>query len=220
MKKILTVLTIVISITAFGQNHFIGLKGGINYTNVKSTNFTNSDGNRTGFHSGLTYEYPLNKRFNLGIDFLYFQKGFTNDIVFIDQSGNTAGESVIIEFNYDYLSLPLKGGIEFGEKFSGFANLGIVPSVLVDAKTITPNIEGFTEETPHKMTDAVTKFDLGGLVEIGANYNITTDFLLSAAIGYQHSFTSITNDDYYENAEARHYGLAFSIGLKHKLKQE
>jgi hypothetical protein len=220
MKKLITVLTIVISIPTFGQNHFIGLQGGINWTNVNSSNFLSSNDNRTGFNSGLTYQYFLNERFNLGIDLLYFQKGFTNEIVFTDEFGNPTGESATSTFNYDYLSVPLKGGIVIGDKFSGFANLGIIPSILLDAKTTTPAIEGFQEETTDNVTDRVTKFDIGGLVEIGASYKITPGFLLSATFGYQHSFTSITNDNYFSNAEVRHYGMILSIGLKYALKKE
>lgn len=209
---------IVTSIPAFGQNHFMGFKGGINWTNVYSSNFGDDHGNRIGFNCGLTYEYQLNKRFNLGIDFLYFQKGFTGDILFTDDLGNPTGEKASIEFNYDYLSLPIKGGFVMGDKFSGFVNLGVVPSILIDAKIIKPAIEGSREE-PIDATEMATKFDLAGIVEIGANYKILPDFLLSTAIGYQQSFTSITNDDYFSKAEVRHYGIIMSIGLKYALKE-
>ena len=220
MRKILTALTILISIQTYGQNHFLGVQGGINLTNVNSSNFTSNNDNRIGFNSGVTYQYYQNERFNLGIDLLYFQRGFTNDIVYTDELGNPTGETATSEFNYDYLSLPLKGGVVIGDKFSGFANLGIIPSFLLDAKTTTPAIEGFQEETTVNVTDRVTKFDLGGLAEIGASYKITQGFLLSATFGYQHSFTSITNDDYFSNAEVRHYGMILSIGLKYALKKE
>ena len=220
MRKIITLLIVLFTVPVFGQNHFIGMKGGLNRMNVNSSNFISNNDNRTGFNSGLTYQYILNERFNLGTDLLYFQRGFTNDIVFTDEFGNPTGESATSRFNYDYLSVPLKGGIVIGNKFSGFANLGIVPSLLVDATTITPAIEGVQEETVYNVTDRVTKFDLGGLVEIGANYKITPDFLLSATFGYQHSFTSITNDDYFRISEVHHYGMVLSFGLKYALKKE
>lgn len=220
MRKILTVLTIIISIQAYGQNHFLGMQGGINLTNVNSSNFINNNDNRTGFNGGLTYQYYLNERFNLGIDLLYFQRGFTNDIVYTNQSGNSTGESATSEFNYDYLSLPLKGGIVIGNKFSGFANLGIIPSFLLDAKKITPAIEGFQEETTNNITDRVTKFDLGGLVEIGGSYQFKKQFLLFTSFAFQQSFTTITNEDYFSIGKAKHYGMTLSIGIKYALKKE
>ncbi len=220
MKIIFTILTIVISIPAISQNHIIGLKGGTNWTNVQSTNLPHNNGNRTGFHSGITYDYRVNKRVKLGTDVLYLQKGYTNDVIFTDRLGNPTGERVTIDYKYDYLSLPLKCGIVIEDEFSGFINLGIVPSFLVDAKTTAPAIEGLAEETTFNVTDRVTKFDLGGLIEMGANYSLTPDFLLSATIGYQHSFTSIANENYFPEAAIRHYGIALSVGVAYALKKE
>ena len=220
MRKLIIALILISTISVFGQNHIVGLKGGINLTNVNSSNFLISNENRTGFNGGLTYEYRLNTKFGLGMDLLYFQKGFTNDIVFLDDNGNPTGESATSEFNYDYLSLPLKAGFVRGDKFLGFANLGIIPSLLISAKTLSPTIGGFFEETTINVTDRLTKFDLGGLVEIGANYKVAPDILLSVTCGYQHSFTSITNENYFSNAEVRHYGMLFSLGLKYVFKKE
>ena len=152
MRKIITVLTIVFSIPVFGQNHFIGLKGGMNKTNVNSTNFISNNGNRNGFNGGLTYEYRLNKKFNLGIEILYGQKGFTNDIFLTDETGNVTGEKATSEFNYNYLSFPIKGGFVLGGRISGFINFGFVPSFLINAKTIEPAIEGIMDKNTYDVT--------------------------------------------------------------------
>ncbi len=219
-KIIITILTIVFSIPVFGQNHFFGLKGGMSWTNVNSTNFISNNDNRTGFNGGLTYEYHLNTKFNLGMDLLYVQKGFTNDIVFTDDTGNPTGEKATSEFNYDYLSFPIKGGLVIGDRISGFINLGLVPSVLIDAKTIEPAIEGIMDKTTYDVTDKVTGFDLGGLIEIGGNYKLKERFLIFTSVAFQHSFTGITNENYFSNGKARHYGMTLSIGLKYALKKE
>ncbi len=108
MRKLIIVLILISTIPVFGQNHLIGLKGGINWTNVNSSNFISNNDNRTGFNGGLTYEYRFNNHFNLGIDFLYFQKGFTNDIIFTDENGIPTGEKATSVFNYDYLSFRSK----------------------------------------------------------------------------------------------------------------
>ncbi|MFT6844067.1 MAG: hypothetical protein ACJAUV_000237 [Flavobacteriales bacterium] len=207
MKKIITVLTIMISIPAFSQNHFIGLKGGVNMTNVNTNDFINDA--RIGFNAGLTYEYVVNNLFNVGVDFLYFQKGFTNEI----------GKNDVAEFNYDYLSIPIKVGATTSGKFSGFVNLGVMPSFLVNAKEKIPSVAD-PALTTYDVTDKVTKFDIGGMVEIGANYKIRPDFILSASLGYQHSVTSFANDSYFSGSEARHYGMVLSIGVKYALIKE
>lgn len=220
MRKIITVLFIVLSVPVFGQNHFIGVKGGMNWTNVNSSNFISNNDNHTGFNGGLTYEYHLNEKFDLGIDLLYVQKGFTNDMIFTDETGNPTGEYATSVFDYDYLSFPIKGGLVFGDKISGFINFGLVPSILIDAKIIEPAIEGIMEETTYDITDKVTGFDFGGLIEIGGNYKFKERFYLYTSFAYQHSFTSITNENYFPKGKARHYGMIVSIGLKYALKKE
>lgn len=219
MKTIITALLIISAIPSFGQNHLVGLQGGVNLTNVVFPDFLSDRDNRTGYNLGLTYQYLLNDRFNLGIDLLYYQRGFTLDLVYIDALGNPIGEMVTNKLNYNYVSIPLKGGIKIGDDFSGFANLGIVPSILVHAVTVIPAIDGIQEESIVNVTDVVTKFDLGGLVEIGANYKLNQAFVLSASIGYQHSLTSIANENYFSGSKIRHHGMQICLGIKYALKK-
>jgi|AntRauTorcE11898_2_1112593.scaffolds.fasta_scaffold06875_2 hypothetical protein len=209
----------ILSFTVFGQDHIVGLKGGMNLTNVNSSNFISNTDNQTGFSGGVTYEYRLSSKFNFGMDLLYVQKGFTSDIIFIDQTGIPTGEKATLVFNYNYLSLPVKAGFTVGDQISGFVNLGLVPSILTDARITDPAIEGIRDKATYDVTDQVTGFDFGGLAEVGGSYRFNKRFLLLTSFGYQQSFTSITNEHYYKNGKARHYGMALSIGLKYALKK-
>lgn len=213
MRQIITVFTIMALMPVFGQNHFIGLKSGLNLTNINSPGFLFERQNRIGFNGGLTYEYQLNERFNLGIDLLYFQKGFRSDITFTDELGNML-ETVTIKYNFDYVSLPIKGGYVFGDKIAGFINLGMIPSILINAKTIMPAAEGITEGITSNEIESLRKFELGGLVEVGANYKIKPDLILSTTIAYQNSITSIAN-----GGNTRNHGMALSIEIKYALKK-
>ncbi len=208
------------TISVFGQNHFAGLKTGVNLTNVHSSDFISNDGNRTGFSGGLTYEYLLNKRFNLGVDFLYCQKGFTSDMIFTDETNNPTGEKATFVYNYNYLSFPVKGGFLIGEKISGFVNFGIVPSFLINASHISPAIGNIIDEDIINVTSDVKKLDFGGLVEIGGNYKIKDRYLIYTSVAYQQSFTTITNSDYWPDSEVKNYGITLSIGLKYAIKNE
>ena len=192
-----------------------------NETSVKNVvHFLNDNNNRTGFTGGLTYELQFNKNYSFGLDFLYLQKGFTNDIILTDETGNPTGEKATFFFYYDYLSFPVKGGFLIGEKISGFINFGIVPSVLIDAKHITPAINNILEEETIEVTDRVTKLDFAGLIEIGGSYKFGNKFLIFTSFDYQQSFTTITNSDYFSNRKVRHYGMTMSIGLKYALNKE
>lgn len=210
----MTALILISTIPVLGQNHIIGVKGGINLTNIYSNKNISNSHYRTGFNGGLTYEYILNNRFGLGVDLLYSQKGFTNNVF-------PAGIKATYIFNYDYLSFPIKGGFFIGDNISGFVNLGLVPSILIDAKEINPAVEGFVDEkTTIDVTDKVTKFDFGGLIEIGGSYKFGNHFFIFTLFAYQQSFTTITNADYLSQFKIKHYSMTVSIGLKYILKKE
>lgn len=217
MRKIIPVLLILFAIPAFGQNHFIGLKGGVNWTNVISENFLNNNDYKNGFVGGLAYEYEFKKKFHIGLDLVYAQKGFKNDVVFTDMYGNPIGEKVTSHFNYDYLSLPLKAGFSLGNSFAGFLNIGVVPSLLINAKTIMSQFNNPNDNTVD-VTDKVTKFDFGGIVEIGGSYKFRERFLLFTSFAYQQSFMTFTNENYFSNGRARHFGMMLSVGFKYVLK--
>jgi hypothetical protein len=217
MRKLIVALILISTIPVFGQNHIIGLKGGVSLTNIHSSNFLSKVDNLTGFNGGLSYEYRFENHFNLGIDFLYFQKGFTNDIIFTDDYGIPTGEKATSYFKYDYLSLPVKGGFFIGDKISGFLNIGLVPSILINAKTTAPGIIGSDYEETNEVTDIVKKLDFGGLIEIGGSYKFGDKFLIFTSFAYQQSFMSITNTDYFSSSSIKHYGMTMSIGLKYIL---
>jgi hypothetical protein len=215
----LTITTLKVA----GQNHFIGVKGGLNSTNITSSNFLSQIDSRTGLTAGMTYEYLFKKHFCIGADLIYNQRGFTNDIVFTDNLGNPTGEKHTTKFNYDYVSLPIKTGFNIGNKLYGFTNIGVIPSLLVDAKTTTPTFDTngkLTGNETFDMTNRVSKFDLAGLIEIGGGYKFKERYWLFTSFSYQHSFTTITNSDYFTNSKIRHNGMALIIGLKCALTKE
>ncbi len=223
MRNILLIFLTIISITVNGQNHFLGVKGGANWTEVTASNFPKDRNYRTGLAIGLTYDYLFKKQFSAGADIIYNQRGFTNDIIFIDDLGNPTGRKEIIKFNYDYIIVPLKVGFNYGKTVYGFANLGLTPSLLVDAKTITPTYDYNGTVIPGEtstITNRVNKFDIGGLIEIGGGYKFRERYWLFTSFSYQHSFTTITNSDYFVNSKIRHYGMTLNLGLKCALTKE
>lgn len=217
MKFILISILTISILKVAGQNHLIGVKGGFNSTNITSSNFLSQSLSRTGLTAGLTYEFLIKKHFSIGADFIYNQCGFTNYLVFTDNFGNLTGEKYTTKFNYDYISLPLKTGFNIGSKLYGFTNIGLVPSLLVDAKTTIPNFDtggNLTGNETFDVTNRVSKFDFAGSVEIGGGYKFNGRYWLYSSFSYQHSFTTITNSDYFANSKIRHNGMNLTIGLK------
>lgn len=223
MRKILLIILTISSLKVAGQNHILGIKGGVSQTNVSAENFLTDNKFRAGISSGMTYEYILKKYFTLGADIIYNQRGFINYIIFTDQSGNPTGRKEPTYFNYDYISIPVKAGFNIGNKIYGFANIGVCPSVLIDAKIKLSTFDSDANVIGTEIinvTDKVSKFDFSGIAELGGGYKFKDRFWLYTSIGYQHSFTTITNSDYFANSKIKHYGMTLTVGLKYVLTKE
>ena len=221
MKRILTILLISLTISAFGQEHFVGVQAGLNFTNLTAKESFNDTEMRTGFIGGVNYELKVSSKFRLGIDILYSQRGFNDKITLMNEYGVNIGENEDFKFNYDYISIPIKAGYELGNKIKIIPRIGIVPSFLHEAKVIIPNFDSngnVIEYETIKHTDLVSNFDLGGLVELGFESKLSDNILLCPALTYKHSLTTFSNSDYFDGSKMRHYGFSISLGLKYKLK--
>jgi hypothetical protein len=218
--KIMSILILSIStLKVAGQNHLWGVECGFNSTNITS-NFLSQSDSRTGLTAGLTYNFIFKKHFSIGADFIYIQRGFTNDIIYTDNLGNTI-EKNKTKFNYEYISLPIKTGLNIGNKLYGFTNVGVVPALLVDATSPILDTDGkLSGNEIFNVTNRVSKFDFAGLLEIGSGYKFNGRYWLYTSFSFQHSFTTITNSGYFANRKIQHNGINFTIGLKCALTKE
>ncbi len=218
MKTLIVIILVLSFATATAQEHFLGIKGGINIASVSTTNYPSPDNTRTGLIAGITYERFLNKKFGVSADLIYNQRGFSENIYFRDANNQLTGAGEV-QVHYDYLSLPVKAGLRFGKNLYGFSNIGIVPSYLVNAKVFVPVADQYGHPTGAiyitNLTNA-SKFDLAGMIEAGAGYKLK-QFLLFTSAAYQYSLTSITNSDFLSGSKINSYGLSFTAGIKYNL---
>lgn len=217
MKKLITILLIVCSTPTIGQKHYIGLSGGVSRTQVSFDESAFDTGFRTGIVGGLKYERTVNNDFFIGLDFLYSQRGFTRDFILTARTGQVIGVSAA-PHDFNYLSLPIKAGVTVGERLSGFVSLGVVPSILIEAKYTIPGVDGFYQEETYSLIEEVPRFDLGGMFEVGGNYKLNERLLLFTSLWYLQSFTNISSDNYFTDRTSRHYGISLSVGLKYALE--
>ncbi len=221
MKKFVLIILSLISINVSGQLQFIGIHGGLNLTNITSDATFNNRKFRPGIMIGLNYEYIFSAKYSVGADVLYSQQGFRDKMISSNGGSNPIEGSYVIKFYYDYVSVPLKFGYEISEKYKGFVKVGVFPSFLLKAGTILPvfDIDGnIVGSKTFDVKESVSKFDLGGLIELGAGYGLYDNLELFSSIIYRHSFTKFSNPDYFEGSNMRHYGFSLVIGLKYKLK--
>jgi len=219
MKQLIVIILALATHQVAAQDQIIGIIGGASLTNVTSGNFVNQTNQRQGFSGGIAYEYFLKNSFSLGTDLIFNQRGFELNMEIPN------GQIATSKYNYDYISIPIKAGFyDRQNKFFSFLKGGLVPSLLINAKTVTPRFDvdiGAIIGTDYiDVKNNVSKFDLGGLAEIGAGYRFMEKISISASFIYQHSFTSITNSDYFYASKIRHNGMALQLSLRWSIKNE
>jgi hypothetical protein len=213
MKHVIILFLFLLSLPSFSQNPIIGIKGGVNWSNIFSKDFA-TDAYRTGCTFGLTYENHIKKNILVGLDLLYQQRGYQAYLMYTNEGGYPLNTDNT-KFNSNYLAVPIKAGYTLGSKLSGFANIGIVPSVLIESKIILPDI--FLVNSVDAK-DQTKKFDLAGLAEIGGNLQLNKRILVSTSFAFQYSFTTFLKPEY--DIDARHYSMILSGGIKYLLKAE
>lgn len=219
MKHILSCLLAMTAMSASAQTQLIGIRGGIMSTNVTGTVSGHVPEMKTGFSGGLSYEYRTKGLFQFGADLLYQRRGFTTTLAFsIPQQ--PVFVAVPARFDHNYIALPLKAGVHFGKKISGFANLGVMPALRINGNLsweAQSYIGGVYPAESNKRIDARV-FDLAGLAELGAGYSITPRIQLSVSAGLQYSFTHYNQYNYLDENN-NHYGISGSAGIKYILRQ-
>jgi hypothetical protein len=199
------------------QTNYAGIRGGVNLTGISGDFFKNDRDLRTGVSIGASFGRQFRNRMTISWDMLYDQRGFETPVYFWDADLNPTG-SAIICFYYDYLSLPIKVGYSGRGSVSAFANFGLVPGLLILAKTIQPVINDAGGYYPNTETINVTKrvkpFDLALMIEAGGSWRLNRKYSIFSAAGFRHSLTSITNTDYFANNSILHYGMTVSAGFR------
>ena len=220
MKSIILIILTTIACNVMGQTHFIGIKGGANFTNVQTIKFLNDNEKRIGFSGGLTYEYLFSRHFSISADLIYDQRGFINYLIFTDSLGNPTGRKEPTYFYYDYFSIPIMMGFMIGDKIYGFAKLGLCPSLPIYATTKNSlfdsggNIVG---AQTYNVTDRITKLDLASVIQLGVGYKIKDKVAMITSVSFLKSFTNIANSNYFKDSSIKHYGISVSAGLIYSL---
>jgi opacity protein-like surface antigen len=215
MKKTFLIALALLILKTYGQNHFIGIDAGIYWASIASKDFISKPNFKTDFAGGISYEYFFNKNVSIGGGIQYNSRGFVIKSE-TKSADNTAENEHKSKTAFNYVTLPLKLGFSFGNKFLGFAKIGVIPAILVKAQETIPVVNDngeVTENHTENLTSKVRKMDIVGMVEIGGGYRISNQCRLKLSISYQHGFSSITTDNYHPNTTIRNRGIHLSLGL-------
>lgn len=212
MKYVLTVITVIfLNSSGYSQTHQLGVKAGLNWAFVNQhSNWINSA--RRSFAGGITYQWNFDENFQFGSELLYDQRGYQTSTFYGRAPSDTQIKEA--EFKYNYLAIPLKFGYRTAGDFSAFLNAGIVPSYLLDA---AHHYYWYPDIDPVDATDYISRFDIAGLAEVGGSYSLHNTINFFVSLSYQHSLTSLSNQDYFGDEIVKNRVLTLFAGLRTKL---
>ena len=174
-KSIVTLLIIFISFTqSFAQVNF-GVKGGLNFSNVKNIG-TDDYLTKTSFHLGLFSELPLSKSFIVNPELLYSVKGYAFPATPYTDAGS---------MSYNYISIPVLLGYKVSKKF--MIKVGPEFNFLTDA------VAKFGNEKTN-VSNHFNKFDMA--VDLGVAYALKHGLGIEArySYGFDDLFNGVQTD--------------------------
>jgi hypothetical protein len=220
MKTIIAMVLCLLSFEyARAQEQWVGLKAGMDRTRVSSDHYSGVH-SRPGVTAGISFERVTRAQLLMGVELLYEQRGFSNEVIITDYYNNPTGEYYPVHFKYNYVTMPLKMGLYLKGRFFGYACAGLLPGILIKATEQGPVLDGsnqYQRDTLRTITNRMPGFDLGGLVEVGMGYKVTKHLSVVGSCRAQQSFTSFTSDNYFTGYSVKHNGVAVCIGVKYAL---
>ena len=215
LKTTLFLLTFFLVQIAICQDNFLRAGVGINRSNVllnPSDIFSLEDEFKTGFQVNVTYNFKLNELFYWGTGLGYIQKGFKSEVALFDEFANQQGIA-ILDWRFNYVGLPTYVGIQTGNNYFFFAELGLTPGILTSSKLKFPDILGQGNNNSN-VTEFIDDFDLSVYTSLGIRKNLSKTYSLDFGVSFQQSLIGIE----FANVQGRdtsnhHITVAFSVGL-------
>ncbi len=198
----------------FSKYRQFGVKAGMNISNVQSDLSTYSTKDLVGSSLGFTYDRVRMRFLTIGTEVNFIQKGYGKEVTMVDSMYQPLG-SFISQNKISYISIPLKIGVQLGNRFYIFGTASIIPGLVYKAVSEIPVIDSngnvistYTEDIKNE----VSTLDLASQVELG--FGITRGrfkFYLSGA--KMDSFVNLW-DTPYSVFNIKSKGLIAAAGMK------
>ena len=171
MKLLLSILTLLTIINTSVSAQQLGIKGGINFSSVSSSEDLDLS-HRNGFHIGVGLEVPVISPFHIGTGVFYTRRGYKS---------NSAGQNGTVTI--DYLDVPVDFMIKFKllDLVGAYVSAGPYFSYGVSSKVF--DINGVLQNGYNKDDIDLKRIDSG--INVGAGVDVTN---IRLSVSYGHSF--------------------------------
>ena len=204
-----------ISTTAQTPYRQFGIKAGMNISNVKTDvpSYTTKD--IIGGNLSVTYDRVHFRFLTVGGEFNWVQRGFTFPITVTDSVGTTLGVADLRN-KFNYFSVPVKLGVQFGNRVYIFGNAAFIPGYLLKAVSEVPVVDESGQIIDYTWQDAsntAAQFDLSTQLEVGIGISKAKRFKLYVSAAKQQALLNIF-DDPQSTFNIKSTGIIISTGMK------
>jgi hypothetical protein len=207
----------ILAISAKAQTPYrqFGIKAGMNISNVKTDvpSYTTKD--ILGGSLSLTYDRVHFRFLTVGGEFNWVQRGFTFPITLTDSVGTTLGVADLRN-KFNYFSVPLKLGVQFGNRVYIFGNAAFIPGYLLKAVSEVTVVEENGQVIEYTWQDAsntAAQFDLSTQIEVGIGITKAKRFKFYVSAAKQQALLNIF-DDPQSTFNIKSTGIIISTGMK------
>ncbi|WP_299523847.1 porin family protein [uncultured Lutibacter sp.] len=201
MKKTLLIIGLIIfTFTTVNAQKGVdfGVKGGINFSNMTSDNFYESD-SKIGFHIGLVTEIPFSNKFSIQPEILYSTQGADAKLSMV------GGGPLLTEYSLDYILVPILAKVYLSNNWS--IEFGPSFNFLINDEAFRPTLQDIIigeEIIQRKYIDAKgNSFEFSGI--LGISYKFKENFF--GSVRYFQGLTDSIDDD------AKNNGFQLGIGF-------
>lgn len=158
-----------IALSQFSKYRQFGVKAGMNISNVQADLTSYNSKDLLGSSIGFTYDRVRMRFLTIGTELNFIQKGFGEEITLLDSLAQPVG-SFVNQRRISYVSIPLKLGVQFGNRFYIFGTAAIIPGLVYKAISEAPVFDNdgkVTSTDIDNIKDEVSVLDLASQVEVG-----------------------------------------------------
>lgn len=166
---LLVLIQTQVALGQFSKYRQFGVKAGMNISNVRADLSSYNSKDVLGSSFGLTYDRVRLRFLTIGTEVNFIQKGYGKEVTLVNAMNQPLG-SFVSQNRINYISIPLKLGVQLGNRIYIFGTAAIIPGLVYKAVAEVPlfdangNISStFTED----IKDEVSVLDLASQVEVG-----------------------------------------------------
>ena len=215
--SILVICAVIFAFSAVAQTPYrqFGIKAGMNISNVKTDvpSYTTKD--IIGGNLSVTYDRVHFRFLTVGGEINWVQRGFTFPITVTDSVGTTLGVADLRN-KFNYFSVPVKLGVQFGNRVYIFGNAAFIPGYLLKAVSEVPVVDGSGQIIDYTWQDAsntAAQFDLSTQIEVGVGITKAKRFKFYVSAAKQQALLNIF-DDPQSTFNIKSTGIIISTGMK------